>query len=306
MINSLPTRLLGRDGPDVSVICLGTWPLGGGMGALEEKQAIQTVHAALDAGTNFIDTAEGYYTSESVLGKALAGRRDRVILATKLSGEHSPRYIRVAIENSLRNLRTDYIDLYQLHRPRPDWPIAQTMAELVKLKQEGKVRYLGVSNFNVDQTREAAVHAPISSTQPQYSMIFRSAEQDLFPYCVEHGIGVMAYAPLARGLLSGKYTASHSFSEDDDRAKHPTLNQAVRESAVEISRRLRPWAQDHGYTMAQLAIAWTLGNAAVTTAICGAKTPQQAIENSEAGRWQLSAKDMAEIARQIEGLSPGV
>jgi aryl-alcohol dehydrogenase-like predicted oxidoreductase len=206
-MESLPTRSLGRNGLDVSVVCLGTWPLGGGMGALEENQAIKTVHAAIDAGTNFIDTAEGYYTSESVLGKALLGRRDRVMIATKLSGEHSPQHIRVAIESS---------------------------------------------------------------------------------------------------LLSGKYKASHSFSENDDRAGHPTLTQAVREAAVEINRRLMPWAQDHGYTMAQLAIAWTLGNAAVTTAICGAKTPQQAIENSEAGRWQLSVNDMAEIAQQIEGLSPGV
>jgi aryl-alcohol dehydrogenase-like predicted oxidoreductase len=276
------------------------------MGPIEEKQALETVHAALDSGINFIDTAEGYYTSESTLGKAIQGRRDRVILATKLSGEHSPQHIRAAIENSLRNLRTDYIDLYQIHHPDPAWPIAATMAELVKLKQEGKVRYLGVSNFSVEQTKEASAHGPIASTQPQYSMIFRSAEQDLFPYCLEQGIGAMVYAPLARGLLSGKYKASHSFSENDDRAGHTTLTPAVRNAAVEISRRLTPWAQDHGYTMAQLAIAWTLGNDAVTTAICGAKTPQQAIENSEAGRWQLSADDMAEIAQQIAGLSPGV
>ena len=227
------------------------------------------------------------------------------MLATKLSGEHSPQHIRVAIENSLRKLRTDYIDLYQIHRPDPDWPIAETMAELVKLKKEGKVRYLGVSNFSVEQTKEASAHGPIASTQPQYSMIFRSAEQDLFPYCLDKGIGVMAYAPLVRGLLSGKYKASHRFSKSDDRAGHPTLTQAVREAAFEICRRLTPWARDHGYTMAQLAIAWILANPAVTTAICGAKTPQQAIENSEAGRWQLSADDMAEIAMQIEGLSPG-
>jgi aryl-alcohol dehydrogenase-like predicted oxidoreductase len=305
-MNSLPTRSLGSDGLDVSVVCLGAWPLGGGMGVLGEKQAIKTVHAALDAGINFLDTAEGYYTSESILGKALLGRLDRVMLATKLSGDHSPGHIRAAIENSLRKLRTDHIDLYQVHHPNPDWPIEETMAELVKLKHEGKVRYLGVSNFSVEQTEEASTHGPIASSQPQYSMIFRCAEQALFPYCLDQGIGVMAYAPMVRGLLSGKYKASHRFPENDDRAQHPTLTQAVREAAVEISRRLMPWAQDHGYTMAQLAIAWTLGNPAVTTAICGAKTPQQAIENSEAGRWQLSADDMAEIAQQIEGLSPGV
>jgi aryl-alcohol dehydrogenase-like predicted oxidoreductase len=304
--SQLPTRTLGRDGPEVTVICLGTWPLGGGLGAIDEKQAIRTVHAALDAGTNFIDTAEGYLTAESMLGKALAGRRDRVILATKLSGEHSRQHIRTAIENSLRQLRTGYIDLYQIHHPNPRWPVAGTMAELVKLKEEGKVRWLGVSNFSVEQTAEAAVHGPITSTQPHYSMLFRAVEKELFPYCLEHQIGVMAYAVITRGLLTGKYTASHDFSADDDRASIPQLTPAVRQAAVEICRRLTPWACDHGYTMAQLAIAWALANPAVTSAICGAKTPAQAIENCEAGRWRLSEQDLAEIEEQVEGLAPGV
>ena len=305
-MNQLPTRTLGRDGPQVTVICLGTWPLGGGLGPIEEKQAIRTVHAALDAGTNFIDTAEGYLTSEAMLGKALVGRRDRVILATKLSGEHSPQHIRTAVENSLRQLRTDYIDLYQIHRPDLRWPIAGTMAELVKLKEEGKVRYLGVSNFSVGQTTEAAAYGPLASTQPHYSMLFRGIENDLLPYCLEQGIGVMVYAALARGLLSGKYGASHRFSDDDDRARIPELTPTVRQAAVEICKRLTPWARDHGYTMAQLAIAWTVANPVVTSAICGAKTPAQAIENNEAGRWQLREQDMAEIETQIEGLSVGV
>ena len=304
--NDLPTRTLGRNGPEVTVICLGTWPLGGGLGPIEEKQAIRTVHAALDSGANFIDTAEGYLTSEAMLGRALLGRRDRAILATKLSGEHSPQHIRAAIENSLRQLRTDYIDLYQIHRPDPRWPIADTMAELVKLKEEGKVRYLGVSNFTVAQTTEAAAYGPVASAQPHYSMLFRGIEKDLLPYCRERGIGVMVYAALARGLLTGKYAASHRFSGDDDRAHIPELTPAVRQAAVEINRRLGPWARDHGYTMAQLAVAWTVANPAVTSAICGAKTPAQAIENNEAGRWQLSAQDMAEIESQIEGLSVGV
>jgi aryl-alcohol dehydrogenase-like predicted oxidoreductase len=305
-IQHLPTRTLGRDGPDVTVICLGTWGLGGGLGAIEERQAIKTIHAALDAGTNFIDTAEGYLTAESMLGKALVGRRNRVILATKLSGEHSRQHIRAAIENSLRQLRTDYIDLYQIHHPNPRWPIADTMAELVKLKEEGKFCWLGVSNFGIEQTSEASAYGPITSTQPHYSMLFRSVEDDLLPYCLEHEIGVVAYAVITRGLLTGKYTASHAFSADDDRASIPELTPAVRQAAVEICRRLTPWARDHGYTMAQLAIAWAVANPAVTSAICGAKTPAQAIENCEAGRWHLSEQEMAEIEGQIEGLSPGV
>ena len=306
LTNQLPTRTLGRGGPEVTVICLGTWPLGGGLGPIEEKQAIRTVHAALDAGVNFIDTAEGYLNSEAMLGKALVGRRDRVVLATKLSGEHSPQHVRAAIDNSLRQLRTDYIDLYQIHRPDPRWPIAGTMAELVKLKEEGKVRYLGVSNFSVEQTAEAATCGPIASAQPHYSMLFRGIEKDLLPYCHEQGIGVMTYAALARGLLSGKYTASHRFSDDDDRAHIPELTPVVRQAAVEINERLTPWARDHGYTMAQLAIAWTVANPAVTSTICGAKTPAQAVENNKAGRWRLSEQHMAEIESQIDGLSVGV
>jgi aryl-alcohol dehydrogenase-like predicted oxidoreductase len=180
------------------------------------------------------------------------------------------------------------------------------MAELVKLKEEGKVRYLGVSNFDVEQIAEAAEHGPIVSSQPHYSMLFRTVEKEHLPYCLRNGIGVMAYAVLARGLLSGKYQASHAFSADDGRADNPGLTPAVREAAVEICRRLTSWAGDHGYTMAQLAIAWTLANPAVTSALCGAKTPAQAIENSEAGRWRLSEQDMAEIESQIAGLSPGI
>jgi len=180
------------------------------------------------------------------------------------------------------------------------------MAEFVKLKEEGKVRYLGVSNFDVDQTAKAATYGPITSSQPHYSMLFRGIEADLLPYCREQEIGVMVYAALTRGLLTGKYPAAHRFSDDDERTPISALTPAVREAAVEICNRLAPWAHDQGYTMAQLAIAWTLANPAVTSAICGAKTPAQAFENCEAGRWQLGERDMAEIEGQLQGLSVGV
>lgn len=302
----LPTRPLGSKKLEVTVICLGGWPLGGGMGAIEEKQAIRVVHGALDSGVNFIDTAEGYRTSEDIIGKALIGRRGRVVLATKLSGAHSAKHIRAAIENSLRHLRTDYIDLYQIHHPNERWPIAGTMSELLKIKEEGKIGNIGVSNFSVEQLDEAAKYGVIASAQPQYSMIFREAEQKLLPYCFEKGIGVMTYGPIARGLLSGKYTAQHTFASDDDRASHPSLTTSVREAAVEICARLTPWAADHGYTMTQLAIAWTLANKAVTTTICGARTAEQIVENCEAGRWQLEDNEIKEIEEQIEDLSPGI
>jgi aryl-alcohol dehydrogenase-like predicted oxidoreductase len=229
-----------------------------------------------------------------------------VFLASKLSGDHSRKHIREAIDASLRQLGTDHLDLYQIHSPKPQWPIADTMDELVKLQKEGKVRHLGVSNFNAQQTAEAARHGRIQSSQPHYSMLFRRAEKDPLPYCLENGIGVIVYSPIGRGLLTGKYTAGHRFASDDARATHPSLTPQVREAAVEICRRLDPWARDHGYTMAQLAIAWTLAHPAVTSAICGAKTPEQAQENARAGMWKLSKSQVAEIEQQIAGLSPGV
>jgi aryl-alcohol dehydrogenase-like predicted oxidoreductase len=179
------------------------------------------------------------------------------------------------------------------------------MEELVKLQEEGKVRYLGLSNFDIEQTAKAALYGPITSSQPHYSMLFRAIETNLLPYCLQYEIGVMAYAVLTRGLLTGKYAASYRFADDDDRAHIRALTTAVREAAVEICRRLTPWARDRGYTMAQLAIAWALANPAVTSAICGAKTPEQALENCEAGRWRLGAEDMAEIEKRIEDYSVG-
>jgi aryl-alcohol dehydrogenase-like predicted oxidoreductase len=306
MTAPLPLRKLGKDGPEVPVICFGAWPLGGGMGPVEEAIGIKTVHAAIEAGSTFIDTAEMYRTSESTLGKALMGKRDQVFLASKLSGDHSRTHIREAIENSLMQLGTDHLDLYQIHSPKPQWPIAETMAELVKLQEEGKVVHLGVSNFKTADTVEAAKYGRIQSSQPHYSMLFRRAEQDPLPYCLENGIGVMVYSPIGRGLLTGKYTASHKFDANDTRSSHPTLTAEVRAAAAEICKRLEPYAKDHGYTLAQLAIAWTLANPAVTVAICGAKTPEQAVENARAGAWQLSKSDMADIEQQITGLSKGV
>ncbi len=276
------------------------------MGPVDEQLGIRTVHAALDAGVTFIDTAEMYRTSESTLGKALSGKRNSIFLASKLSGDHSREHIREAVEHSLTQLGTDHLDLYQIHSPKPQWPIEETMAELVKLQDEGKVLHLGVSNFKADATAEAMKYGTIQSSQPHYSMLFRVADTDPLPFCLANGIGVMVYSPIGRGLLTGKYTASHRFGRDDTRSSHPSLTEEVRSAASEICRRLTPFASDNGYTMAQLAIAWTLANPAVTSAICGAKTPEQAIENARAGQWQLTQQDIAEIEDQIAGLSPGV
>ena len=209
----MQTRRLGKDGPEVSAICFGAWPIGGGLGAVPEEQGIATVKAAIEVGMTFIDTAEGYQTSESVLGKALKGQRHEVFLATKLSGpEHSLEHMNRAVENSLRTLGTDYIDLYQLHSPQPQWPIEETMAGLLKLREQGKIRYIGVSNFSAEQTLEAMKHGPVHSSQPRYNMIWREAEESILSCCLENGVGVIPHSVLAKGLLGGKHVPGHRFA----------------------------------------------------------------------------------------------
>ncbi len=292
----MDTRPLGKDGPEVSVVCLGAWPLGGGMGQIPDEQAIATIHAALDVGMTFIDTAEGYRTSEAVLGKALRGRRHESFLATKLTGDHSPEHMARAIDQSLRALGTDCIDLYQLHSPRPEWPIEETIAGLLRLRDDGKIRYIGVSNFSGAQHREAARHGPVHSSQPQYSMFFRAAEEEVLPACLELGIGVIAHSPLAKGLLTGKYRPGHRFSDDDERSDHPAYAPGFVERAWEAIPRLQTWANDHGRDLVQLAIAWTLAHPSVTSSIVGAKSPEQVRHNALAADWRLSEDDMAELA----------
>jgi myo-inositol catabolism protein IolS len=296
----MKSRRLGKHGPNVPVICLGAWPLGGGMGDLPEKQIVDTVHAALDCGVTFIDTAEGYRTSEAMLGKALAGKRDQVFLATKLSGDHSLEHMHTAIENSLRALRTDYVDLYQLHGPQPEHPIEQTMAGLLELQEQGKIRYIGVSNFSAEQHAEALQVGQVDSSQPMYSMLVRTAEEAVLPFCKEHGIGVIVHSPLAKGLLTGKYTADHKFPEDDERSWMAAFQGERFAGALKVVAKLKAWAEGQGHSLVDLAIAWVLANDAVTSAIVGAKTPEQVTQNAAAADWVLSAEELQEID-QIQG-----
>ena len=292
----MDTRALGNDGPEVSVICFGAWPIGGGLGSVAEEQGIAAVHAALDAGMTFIDTAEGYQTSESVLGKALAGRRNQAFLATKLSGsDHSVENMNVAIKNSLRSLGTDYIDLYQLHSPQPKWPIEDTMAGLVRLQEQGKIRYIGVSNFSPEQTKEAAEFGPIHSSQPRYNMLWRESEEDVLPFCLENGIGVIPHSVLCKGMLAGRHEPGHQFASDDERTRFNFFQGEYFQQIYDVVRGLRGWAEDQGRDIVQLAIAWTLANPAVTSAIVGAKSPEQVLHNASAADWKLTASDLQEL-----------
>ena len=291
----METKELCENGPQVPRMCLGTWQLGGALGEIHEDQAIATVQSAIDAGLTFIDTAESYRTSEIRIGKAIRDRRHKVFIATKLSGDHSVKYIDKAIESSLKALGTDYIDLYQLHSPQPQWSIQQTTERLIYHRDAGRIRYIGLSNYSPKQTEEATQYGPVHSSQPQYSMLFRDVEEEVLPFCLASGIGVIAYSVLGQGLLSGKYRPGHVFATDDSRRNHHFFQGEGFERTFEVTERFKEWAADHHRDIVQLGIAWVLANPAVTSAIVGARSPEQVSHNVKAADWKLTRRDLEEI-----------
>ena len=288
-------KRMGTDGPEVPVVCFGTWPLGGAYGGYEESQAISTMQAAMDAGLTFIDTAEGYMNAEAIIGKSIKGRRDDLFIATKASGDdHSTEHIHEALNNSLRLMGTDHVDLYQLHRAT-DRPIEETMGDLLRLRDDGKIRYIGISNFSAEQIEEAAGFGRIHSGQPRYNMLFREVEDDLLPAYQRNGVGVMAHSVLAKGLLGGRYKPGDTFPLDDERSGWPAFKGESFERTYEVTQRLQAWAQDRGRDIVQLAIAWPIAHPAVYTSIVGARKPEDLAVLAEAGSWKLSAQELEEI-----------
>ncbi len=295
-------RQLGKGGPEVSAIAFGAWPIGGGLGNVPEQQGIAAVEAAIEVGMTFIDTAEGYQSSETVVGKAIAGRRDEVFLATKLSGsDHSAAHMARAFENSLRALGTDYIDLYQIHSPSPAWPIVETMENMLALQVTGKVRYIGVSNFSPEQTAEAMQYGTIHSSQPRYNLMWRNLEDDVLPYCLQNGIGVIPHSVLSKGVLGGKHKPGHRFAQDDERRLFNFFRGDAFEQAYAVAQRLDEWARDNGRDIVQIAIAWVLANPAVSSALVGAKSPEQVHHNAKAADWHLTPADLQEIETLMGG-----
>jgi aryl-alcohol dehydrogenase-like predicted oxidoreductase len=315
-------RKLGSSGIDVSAVGFGAWAIGGWMwGGTDENQAVAAIHAALDHGVNLIDTAPayGYGLSEQIVGRAIQGRRQHVVLATKcglvwdreegtfffhsdqqgITSQPSekkfyknlrPASIRREVEQSLRNLGTDYLDLLQTHWQDPSTPLAETVAELGKLKQEGKIRAIGVSNCSLDDLR---AYGPIDSDQEKYSMLDRNIERNgVLAWCREQGIAVLAYSPLANGLLTGKMPSRRQFNAGDLRRANPRFRPTEVERINAQLAKSAPLAQRHGATTAQLVIAWTFSQPGLTVALCGARDPQQAIENAAAGDIALSAEEL--------------
>jgi aryl-alcohol dehydrogenase-like predicted oxidoreductase len=263
---------------------------------VDERNAIDTIHASIDHGITLIDTAQYYRTSESIIGKALQnGWRDRCFIATKVSGKYSRRDIRIAIENSLRALDVDTVDLYQIHSWNPQYPVEDSMDEMAKLRQEGKVRYLGVSNYNAEQMRRALQTARFESSQPRYNLFDREIEADDIPFCEREGIGILAHSPLAKGLLGGKYTPDTTFPADDERSGFPRFQGETFARFLAVADQLKQVAADKGLTLVQLAIAWQLRLPAITCVLVGAKSPQQVIEYTGAVGVTFTPEELARI-----------
>ena len=297
----LSYRRLGTDGPRVPVIGFGAWPIGGGMGEIDEGQAMRTIHHALDSGVNFIDTAESYRTSQEIIGRALktwSGGRGGVFVATKVrGGDLSRGHIMEAADESLRLLQIERIDLLQAHAWDAKHPIEESMRAFDDLVTTGKVRYVGVSNFDVPQMEAAWAVRPFQSLQPRYNLLDADAEESILPYCLGRGIGVLAHSPLAKGLLTAKYRPGHAFPEDDERSRMPRFQGDSFARSVAAADRLGAWARERGRSLVELAIAWVLSHPAVTVCLCGAKSPEQVDEHVRASTWELTQAEREEVAR---------
>jgi len=306
-------RRLGKSGLKVSVVGLGGNNFGN---ACNEEQSIAVIHRALDDGINLIDTSDSYShgVSEEHVGKAIAGRRHEAIVATKVvsamgQGPNdkgaSRKHIMDGCEASLRRLSTDYIDLYQLHRWDPETPLEESLRALDDLVRQGKVLYIGCSNFTAWQLTyglwlsDCQNLAPFVSVQPHYNMFVRDVERELLSACDQFGIGVIPYFPLASGLLTGKYEAGKEPPPNTRAARNPRMLQQSSDRLA-IVEKLKSFAQDRGYTVAQLAIAWLTAHPEVSTVIAGATRPEQVDQNAGAAAVKLSAEDMAAIAGILE------
>lgn len=307
-------RKLGSTELRVSTVTFGGWQVGEPQAyGCDDATSLRAVHAALDCGMNFFDTAKWYGEghSEELLGRALAGRRDAVHIATKvglhrIDGEgyrdSRPERIRSICDESLRRLRTDYIDLYQIHWPDPLVPFEDSWAAMWDLVRVGKVRYVGVSNYSVDQMRRCLAVGPIHSLQPCYHMLRRGIEREIVPFCVEHQIGIMPYSPLAHGMLTGRYDplVPPTWPPGDWRIGMPMFEGDGYRQVSGAVQELAAIAAKHGKSMVQLATVWCLHQPGITTVIAGLRTERQVREAAGGAEWQIPEDDMAQIAAILE------
>lgn len=308
MKQSMNQIRLGRSDLLVSRIAFGTWQLGGDWGPTDSEAAIAAIRRAADSGVSFFDTAQayGFGASESLLAEALRGRhRDELVIATKgglrpggagVVRDASAEWIRTGVEQSLRALDTDYVDLFQIHWPDPETPFDETAEALGKLVADGKIRHVGVSNFDAAQIETFSASLPVETLQPPYHLFRREIEKDVLPYTAAQDIGVMVYGPLAHGLLGGNLQLGTRFAQGDWRAKSPVFQGEDYRRNLQVVADLRAFAGDElGITLGQLAIAWTLANPAVQVAIVGTRNPNHVDEALAAGEIELDGAAMARI-----------
>jgi aryl-alcohol dehydrogenase-like predicted oxidoreductase len=315
-------KRLGNSDLFITPIGFGAWAIGGsgwefGWGKQDDNDSVAAIHEALDVGVNWIDTAAVYGLghSEVVVARALAGMKNRPYIFTKCSMTwdqnweigHSlkARSIRSECEASLRRLRVDTIDLYQIHWPNPDEDIEEGWETLAALKQEGKVRHIGVSNFSVEQMKRVRVIAPITSLQPRYSLLHREIEETVLPFCAQENIGVIAYSPMASGLLTGGITQRRiaNLPSDDWRKFSADFEEPHLSHNLRLVSLLRTIGKRHGRTPAEMAVAWVLNNSAVTGAIVGARRPLQIQGVIGAAEYRLSTNEIAEIEAYLSSMA---
>lgn len=320
--NGILTRPIGRSGIQASVAGLGTWAIGGWMwGGTDEQQSIAAIRASVDAGISLIDTAPAYGMglAETIVGKAIAGQRDKVVLVSKCGlvwhvGEGTyffqqdgkpvhrflgPSSIRHEVEESLRRLGTDYVDHYVTHWQDPTTPIADTLEALLRLKEEGKIRSIGASNVSKEDLAAYLATGALDAIQEEYSMVKRDIETSFVPTCVANGVSILSYSSLALGLLSGKIGPDRVFASDDQRHGNPRFSLGNREKVARLMEVIRPIADQHLASVAQVVIAWTVAQPGITFSLCGARDPTQAIENAGAARMRLTDDELSTITAGI-------
>ncbi|MFM2483589.1 aldo/keto reductase [Celerinatantimonas yamalensis] len=304
-------RTLGQAGPTVSALALGCMGMSEFYGQRDDRESLATLDRALELGVNFWDTADMYgpYTNEELLAHALKGRREKIFLATKFGivrDSHNalkrgvnghPDYVKTSVEASLKRLGTDYIDLYYQHRMDPDVPIEETVGAMAELVQQGKVRYLGLSEVDATRLKRAHQVHPISAVQSEYSLWTRDAESQVFATCQELGIGFVAYSPLGRGFLSGTIQSPDDFDNDDFRRTHPRFQGENFTRNLQLVEAVKDIAQAKGITPSQLALAWIMAKNPHIVPLFGTKRRQYLNENVLAADIQLSAEDLTTIER---------
>jgi aryl-alcohol dehydrogenase-like predicted oxidoreductase len=315
----MKTTALGRSGLEVSRIAFGTWQLGGDWGRFDEDVAVAAIRRARELGVNLYDTAQayGFGVSERLLGRALRDEltrhRDELVIATKgalrrtdsgLVRDASPEWLRKGVDASLTALGLDHIDLYQVHWPDPNVSAAETAGALGELVAEGKIGHVGVSNYSAAQMAEFTDTLPVETLQPPYHLFRRDIEASTLPYTRAHDIGVLAYGPLAHGLLTGTLTEDTAFAADDWRGYSPVFAGDTYRGNLAVARELAKLAADIGISISQLAIAWTLANPDVHVAIVGARSAHHIEDSLAAADLTLSDTELAEIERIMAAATP--